>query len=153
MTRVGDMFASLFVRDPIPEGRPSRLITSTTPPGGSFASQRQYKGEQPMTRMTRDSLKSVIESVEMDPLAGMGTFTKKDLLIDRLLAHFNTVESRDAGQPTAPKPILTEPQSQPARVEGNANIRIAPGAKAVVAAAASARPVQPAGGQQNESQG
>lgn len=101
-----DLLASVINRDPIPGARPTPLITSTTPPGGGFSLS---KGAPNMTRMTRESLKQIIEQVEADPLAGMGSLSKKELLIDRLLAHWNTVEARPAEQPTAPKQLITEP--------------------------------------------
>src|SRR5262249_10899841 len=42
--------------------------------------------------MTKESIRAIIDSVEFDPLAGMGCFTKKDLLVDRLLAHCRTAQ-------------------------------------------------------------
>lgn len=56
--------------------------------------------------MTKESIRAIIDSVEYDPLAGMGCYTKKDLLIDRLLAHCRTTQSVN-GLSAAP-PILTE---------------------------------------------
>lgn len=56
--------------------------------------------------MTKESVRALIDGVENDPLAGLGCFSKKELLIDRILAH-----SR-ATQPAAvatPRPILSEP--------------------------------------------
>lgn len=61
-----------------------------------------------MSRMTKETLRQIIDGVDADPLAGMGAFTKKDLLIDRLLAHWNTVGPRDAQQSTSPKSILSD---------------------------------------------
>ena len=57
--------------------------------------------------MTKESLLQIIAQIESDPLAGCGTLTKRDLLVDRLLAHWNTVEGRMAA-PTPARPILTE---------------------------------------------
>lgn len=56
--------------------------------------------------MTKESIRAIIDSVEYDPLAGMGAYTKKELLIDRLLAHCRTTQSVN-GLSAAP-PILTE---------------------------------------------
>lgn len=59
------------------------------------------------TTMTKESLRAIIDSVEYDPLAGMGVYTKKDLLIDRLLAHCRT--ATPVAAPVAPAAlILTE---------------------------------------------
>jgi len=56
--------------------------------------------------MTKESIRAIIDSVEYDPLAGMGCYTKKELLIDRLLAHCRTTQNVN-GLAAAP-PILTE---------------------------------------------
>jgi hypothetical protein len=58
--------------------------------------------------MTKDSIRAIIDSVEYDPLAGMGCYTKKDLLIDRLLAHCRTAQHVAAAPAAAPALILTE---------------------------------------------
>lgn len=59
------------------------------------------------TTMTKDSIRAIIDSVEYDPLAGMGCYTKKDLLIDRLLAHCRTT-NHVAAPAAPPAPILSE---------------------------------------------
>ena len=56
--------------------------------------------------MTKESLRAIIDGVEYDPLAGMGCYTKKELLIDRLLAHCRTTQTVN-GLSAAPA-ILTE---------------------------------------------
>jgi hypothetical protein len=63
------------------------------------------------TVMTKESLGQIIAQVENDPLAGAGAISKRDLLIDRLLAHWNTVQPRDSSPAPAPRPLLTEVQS------------------------------------------
>lgn len=60
-----------------------------------------------VSAMTKESVRAIIDGVENDPLAGLGCFTKKDILIDRILAHARVAQP--AGQPTAPRSILTEP--------------------------------------------
>ena len=55
--------------------------------------------------MTKATLEQIIAQVEGDPLAGQGTFTKRDILIDRLLAHWNTCGGGQQKHATA---ILTE---------------------------------------------
>lgn len=117
MTKIGDVFKALFSGDPTPGAPPTRLITASTPPPFRPTSlrpvsggiQRFNSGGLDMTiRMTKDTLRQIIDSVELDPLAGQGCFTKKDILIDRLLAHWNTVE-RPAEAPSKPAaPIITE---------------------------------------------
>lgn len=70
--------------------------------------QTPTKGES-MARLTHDTIRRIIEEIDADPLAGMGKYSKKDLLVDRLYAHFNTVEPRSAEQPTTPRPLMHEP--------------------------------------------
>lgn len=41
--------------------------------------------------MTKETIGAIIDSVEQDPLAGFGAYTKREILIDRLLAHCRTV--------------------------------------------------------------
>jgi hypothetical protein len=57
--------------------------------------------------MTKESVRAIIDGVENDPLAGLVCFSKKDILIDRILAHARVAQP--AGQPAAPRPVLTEP--------------------------------------------
>ncbi len=59
--------------------------------------------------MTRESVRALIDSVENDPLAGLGCFSKKDLLIDRILAHSRVTQPGTA--PATPRPILDEPMA------------------------------------------
>lgn len=56
--------------------------------------------------MTKATLEQLIAQVENDPLAGQGSLSKRDLLIDRLLAHWNTC---GGGQPKAQTLLLSEP--------------------------------------------
>jgi|APDOM4702015159_1054818.scaffolds.fasta_scaffold920849_1 hypothetical protein len=57
--------------------------------------------------MTKESVRALIDGVENDPLAGLGCFTKKDILIDRILAHARVTHSAPVNG-TA-RAILTEP--------------------------------------------
>lgn len=59
--------------------------------------------------MTKESVRALIDGVENDPLAGLGCFTKKDLLIDRILAHSRATQP--ASPISAPRPILSEPST------------------------------------------
>jgi hypothetical protein len=57
--------------------------------------------------MTRESIRALIDGVENDPLAGLGCYSKKDLLVDRILAHSRATQP---SLPTAPpRAVLTEP--------------------------------------------
>lgn len=106
LTRVTDALSGA----PVPSAPPTRLIGPSTPPGnyrftnGNSAASTTRRID--MTRMTKDTLRQIIDQVDLDPLAGMGAYTKKEILIDRLLAHWNTVEARPEEQPTQPKPVL-----------------------------------------------
>jgi hypothetical protein len=57
--------------------------------------------------MTKESVRAIIDGVENDPLAGLGCFSKKDILIDRILAHARVAQP--ATQVSAPRAVLTEP--------------------------------------------
>ncbi|NOT42722.1 MAG: hypothetical protein HOP13_19770 [Alphaproteobacteria bacterium] len=57
--------------------------------------------------MTKESVRALIDGVENDPLAGLGCFTKKDILIDRILAHARV--SQPVAQTATPRTVLSEP--------------------------------------------
>jgi hypothetical protein len=57
--------------------------------------------------MTKESVRAIIDGVENDPLAGLGCFSKKDILIDRILAHARTTQPAQLG--ASPRAILTDP--------------------------------------------
>ena len=57
--------------------------------------------------MTKESVRALIDGVENDPLAGLGCFSKKDLLVDRILAHSRATQPMTTS--VAPRPVLTEP--------------------------------------------
>ncbi|MBP6011694.1 MAG: hypothetical protein KBA31_05655 [Alphaproteobacteria bacterium] len=59
--------------------------------------------------MTKESVRALIDAVENDPLAGLGCFSKKDLLIDRILAHSRVTQP--GSTPATPRPILNEPSA------------------------------------------
>lgn len=59
--------------------------------------------------MTKESVRALIDGVENDPLAGLGCFSKKELLIDRILAHARTTQP--STPVSSPRPVLTEPAS------------------------------------------
>ena len=74
--------------------------------------------------MTKESIRAIIDNVEYDPLAGMGCYTKKDILIDRLLAHCRTVQH--VATPNAPAaPILTEVPHLEEKRDQEKNVRAA----------------------------
>lgn len=57
--------------------------------------------------MSKESVRAIIDGVENDPLAGLGCYTKKDILIDRILAHARTTQPAPANG--VPRAVLTEP--------------------------------------------
>lgn len=57
--------------------------------------------------MTKESIRALIDGVENDPLAGLGCFSKKDILIDRILAHARVAQPAPGNG--ASRPILNEP--------------------------------------------
>lgn len=59
--------------------------------------------------ISKDTLRKIIDEVENDPLAGMGSLSKKDILVDRLLAHIRTTTAPAAKQVT---PLVLEPTAQ-----------------------------------------
>jgi hypothetical protein len=59
--------------------------------------------------MTKESVRAIIDGVENDPLAGLGCFSKKDILIDRILAHARV--SQPVAQTATPRAVLTEPST------------------------------------------
>lgn len=59
--------------------------------------------------MTKESVRALIEGVENDPLAGLGCYSKKDLLVDRILAHCRVAQPMTPAAP--PRPALTEPNA------------------------------------------
>lgn len=68
------------------------------------------KGGQHMvatpTPITKETLLEIIKNVENDPLAGLGSLSKRDILIDRLLAHIRVTQPPPHGEAAA---LLTEP--------------------------------------------
>ena len=57
--------------------------------------------------MTKESVRALIDGVENDPLAGLGCYSKKDILIDRILAHARVTQPGPANGPA--RAVLTEP--------------------------------------------
>jgi len=140
------LLADIFSPEITPGAPPTRLLTSTSAPGrfGVSPLRTTLNGRSPidMSRMTKETIRQIIDGVDADSLAGMGAFTKKDILIDRLLAHWNTVGPRDAQQPTEPKPLLTQPDTTARFVAPTSIAR--PGTGGV--AAASIGPTKAVGG-------
>jgi len=58
--------------------------------------------------MTKESVRALIDAVENDPLAGLGCYTKKDLLVDRFLAHSRATMPSSVPL-SSPRPVLSEP--------------------------------------------
>ena len=56
------------------------------------------------TTLSKQTLEQIFAQVDSDPLAGRGHFTKREILIDRILAHVQTVAVQE--RPATPRPIL-----------------------------------------------
>ena len=56
------------------------------------------------TALTKATLEQIFVQVDADPLAGRGHLTKREILIDRILAHVCSCVVDKA--PTNPRPIL-----------------------------------------------
>ena len=56
--------------------------------------------------ITKEALLDIIEQVEQDPCAGLGSLSKKEILVDRLLAH---IRITSPPQQIEHKPLLSEP--------------------------------------------
>ena len=54
--------------------------------------------------LTKQTLEQIIVHVDNDPLAGRGSLTKRDILVDRILAHVNSCVINST--PVQPRPIL-----------------------------------------------
>lgn len=56
-------------------------------------------------RLNKQQLEQIIDQVNADPLAGRGYLKKKEIVIDRILAHLQTVE---IGPAPAAQPIMID---------------------------------------------
>lgn len=67
------------------------------------------KRETGMSELTPESIAALIDQINADPLAGMGKFSKKELLADRIAAHWRICSAQAKGIPAREiKPILVE---------------------------------------------
>jgi hypothetical protein len=57
------------------------------------------KRESGIQEMTADSIAKIIDEVNRDPLIGLGTMSKKQHLVDRLLAHWRICSAQIKGTP------------------------------------------------------
>lgn len=80
---------NIFSRKPSPDG------------------ETKETGMAGLPSMTKDSLRKIIDDVDNDPLAGAGVYTKKEILVDRLFAHWRTVAPRTS-EAVAAVNLLTE---------------------------------------------
>ncbi len=55
---------------------------------------------------TRETLQQMFVQVDSDPLAGKGCLTKRDILIDKIIAHVRVAAVTPA--PVTPQPILAD---------------------------------------------
>ena len=58
-----------------------------------------FKKETGIQELTPDSLKAIIDEVNNDPLAGLGSLSKKDILVDRLMAQWRICAAQIRGIP------------------------------------------------------
>ena len=56
-------------------------------------------------KLSKQQLEQIFTQVNADPLAGKGHLSKREILIDRILAHVQTVE---VGPPPVAQPILSD---------------------------------------------
>jgi hypothetical protein len=56
------------------------------------------------TSLTKATLEQIFVQVDADPLAGRGHLTKREILVDRILAHVRSCVVDRA--PASPRPIL-----------------------------------------------
>lgn len=61
------------------------------------------------TQLTKATLEQIFVQVDADPLAGRGHLSKREILIDRILAHVRSCVVEKA--PANPRPILENEQS------------------------------------------
>jgi len=88
-------------------------ITNAMPSNRKGNTMKIFQTAKPMPKpngdpMTRDTIAAIIQSVDLDPLAGLGHLTKREILIDRLLAHCRTVQP-EVGVKVADA-LLSEPE-------------------------------------------
>ena len=62
------------------------------------------------TPLTRQTLEQMFIQVDSDPLAGKGCLSKRDILIDRIIAHCRVAVIQPA--PSDPAPLLLESKDQ-----------------------------------------
>lgn len=62
--------------------------------------------------MTPEAVISIIESVDRDPLAGLGKYSKREILADRIAAQWKICAAQLKGIPARdPKAVITEAKS------------------------------------------
>lgn len=66
------------------------------------------KSEMGLQEMSADVIITLIDSVERDPLAGLGKYSKKELLADRIAAQWKICSAQIKGAPIRDaKPVVT----------------------------------------------
>jgi hypothetical protein len=117
-----------FTPDPIPEAPHTPLIRSSTPSGALprntatefpnlvHISTYTQTGDLPAVKITAQILEQAIDELDNDPTAGLGAFTKRQLLVDKLLRIFNAAEpSEVAALNKTAAPLLGEARRVAAR--------------------------------------
>lgn len=76
-----------------------------------------FKKETGIQELTPEALRAIIDEVNSDPLAGLGSLSKKDILVDRLMAQWRICVAQLRGIPIREaKPLVLDkvaPQSTP----------------------------------------
>ena len=105
--------------------RNGRTLNHAVRVGGERAKRRKWwsfwetSPKQTMTEskampiqspLTRQTLEQMFIQVDSDPLAGKGCLSKKDILIDRIIAHCRVSVVQPA--PVDPAPLLLETKDQ-----------------------------------------
>jgi hypothetical protein len=67
------------------------------------------KSEMGLQEMSADVVITLIDSVERDPLAGLGKYTKKELLADRIAAQWKVCSAQAKGIPQREaRPVIAD---------------------------------------------
>ena len=74
-----------------------------------------FKKETGIQEMTPEVLRSIIDEVNNDPLAGLGSLSKKDILVDKLMAQWRICAAQIRGIPVkdARPLVLDKPVTAP----------------------------------------
>ena len=73
-----------------------------------------FKRESGVQEMTPDVIRKIIDEVNSDPLIGLGTLSKKEHLVDRLMAQWRICSAQAKGIPVKEaRPLVLDKQAPP----------------------------------------